>query len=399
VVVRDSFQSSSQATAYRVVPANAGQDPELFLMRSSSTDPVKDRTEAVASSTAGGAGVAEQLSDTAPADGWQGLVLLNRAGSGSYTIYKDTSVPTGGVTINNGDTTTKDPNVTLTLSASDAETGIDTMRISTDGVLDTEPFVPYATTTSATLPSGDGIKTVRAQFRNRAGMSSAVVTDTIRLDTLVAPYDVPKASSPFSTALVPAFRQTISATQCQARGGLVSNHGGPLTATSCNPPGFTPGTVARLGTAASGSAQTTAIEGDPLTDADEADVSFSVTLTDVRSGSATGGDYTPSAGADVTLAQKIRLSDLANGGGSDPGTMVDYDFRIPIDCAATPTAAGSTCSGTTSADALLGNANAFRERRRTVIQAFRVRVDDSGANAIRGDADDRTFAQQAFYIR
>ena len=37
-------------------------------------------------------------------------------------------------------------------------------------------------------------------------------------------------------------------------------------------------------------------------------------------------------------------------------------------------------------------------RRQTVVQAFRVRVDDSGANGIRGDSDDRIFATQGLFV-
>ena len=39
-----------------------------------------------------------------------------------------------------------------------------------------------------------------------------------------------------------------------------------------------------------------------------------------------------------------------------------------------------------------------QEQRQTVVQAFRVRVDDAGANGNTGDSDDRIFATQGVYI-
>jgi hypothetical protein len=70
---------------------------------------------------------------------------------------------------------------------------------------------------------------------------------------------------------------------------------------------------------------------------------------------------------------------------------------VPLDCAATadPTV-GSTCSTSTSADSLLPGF--VTEQRQTVVQAFRVRVDDAGANGMTGDSDDRIFATQGIYI-
>jgi hypothetical protein len=38
------------------------------------------------------------------------------------------------------------------------------------------------------------------------------------------------------------------------------------------------------------------------------------------------------------------------------------------------------------------------EYKATVLEMFRTRVNDAGANGIRNDADDRLFAQQGIYI-
>ena len=42
------------------------------------------------------------------------VVLNNNGGSGSYTLYRDTVVPTGTISINGGATFTNSQNVTLT---------------------------------------------------------------------------------------------------------------------------------------------------------------------------------------------------------------------------------------------------------------------------------------------
>lgn len=205
------------------------------------------------------------------------------------------------------------------------------------------------------------------------------------------------SATPLRVALVPSFRQTIGTTQCQARGGAPSTHGAPLNFTSCDPPGYVPGTAARLGPGSSGFADLTVLEGDLVTAADEADVSVSLHASDVRDRQS-GGDYLPSAtGPDVTLKLKLRVSDDANGSPAvERGTITDFSFDVPVSCTATAGIAGSTCDASTSADSVLPGM--IREGKDTVIQAFRARLDDSGANRVRGDGDDRNFAMQGLYI-
>jgi len=116
---------------------------------------------------------------------YDGVVVMNdNGGSGSYTLYRDTVAPTGSVSINGGATYTKSTSATLSLSASNATAGdpVLDMRLSRDGVMDSESWVPFSASSSLILPSGDGPKTVLAQFRNGAGAISAVVSDSIVLD-------------------------------------------------------------------------------------------------------------------------------------------------------------------------------------------------------------------------
>jgi hypothetical protein len=117
--------------------------------------------------------------------GYDALVVQNNnGGSGSYTLYRDTAAPSGTISINSGATYTKTTGVTLNLSATNPTAGdpVSDMRFSNDGV-NYGSWVPYATTASYTLPSGDGSKTVFVEFRNGAGAVSAAASHSITLDT------------------------------------------------------------------------------------------------------------------------------------------------------------------------------------------------------------------------
>lgn len=96
--------------------------------------------------------------------------------------WADTVSPSGAVVVNGGAATTSTQSVTLSLNATDPApaTGVSQMRFSNDGVT-FSAYQPYATTAAWTLTSGDGVKTVYAQFRDSEGNQSAVVNDSITL--------------------------------------------------------------------------------------------------------------------------------------------------------------------------------------------------------------------------
>jgi hypothetical protein len=99
--------------------------------------------------------------------------------------YNDTVVPTGMVSIGGGAATTGSAGVTLGLSASDPgadSTGIAQMRFSNDGTT-WSALQPYATSTTWTLPAGDGTKTVWAQYADGIGNLSVPSSDAVVLDT------------------------------------------------------------------------------------------------------------------------------------------------------------------------------------------------------------------------
>jgi hypothetical protein len=241
---------------------------------------------------------------------------------------------------------------------------------------------------------GDVVR-LHSEYQNGTG---ATVPDVMGIMTLWVA-SRPQGASPLKVSLVPALRQTISGTQCQARGGTSSSHGPPLSFTSCNPPTFVPGTIGWVGDQSRGSATVVAVPGDTGTPANDADLVFYGQTTDIRAGGSAGADYAPSpTGPDMTLVTKLRISDSYNGASqTDTATVADFDFAVPVDCVPTPDpAVGSTCATDTTANAL--NPGAVREGKAASYQVFRVRLNDSGSNGVRGDGDDRIVEQQGIYI-
>jgi hypothetical protein len=201
VTTRDSFQTAGVPVYVRVVPSNGTQDAELFLMGDDpavSSTWVRGRSSAVASATVTGAGQAESLVYTPAFTEYYGLVVVNKAGSGTYTVYVDQSAPTGSVSINGGAAATNSLNVTLSLSATDAQTGVTSMQVSTDGVFDSEPVEAYATSKAISFTGGAGTKTAYVRFMNGAGQWSSAFSDSI---SVLPDYTVTSVSNPPATVV------------------------------------------------------------------------------------------------------------------------------------------------------------------------------------------------------
>ncbi len=94
------------------------------------------------------------------------------------TITLDTTGPSGSLSVNGGSAWTEDLTVTLSPNATDALAGVADMRFSNDGS-SWSSWQPYAPTTTWTLTSGYGTKTVYAQYRDALGNTSSVVQDAI----------------------------------------------------------------------------------------------------------------------------------------------------------------------------------------------------------------------------
>jgi len=100
----------------------------------------------------------------------------------THTTKIDKTAPLGSILVNNGDAYTTSTPVTLTLTATDATSGVYQVRFSNDGTWDTEPWETPTPTKTWTLINGEGTKTVYVQFRDQAGLISTY-SDTIILDT------------------------------------------------------------------------------------------------------------------------------------------------------------------------------------------------------------------------
>ncbi|MCC5877948.1 MAG: hypothetical protein JJU11_17155, partial [Candidatus Sumerlaeia bacterium] len=99
-------------------------------------------------------------------------------------IGYDTTPPTGTVTINNGDTWTSQTLVNLTLSSVDNLSGTTGMRFSNDSIT-WGPWLPYDTSSTWTINSGDGNRIVYAQYRDAVGNTTPGgldIFDSILLD-------------------------------------------------------------------------------------------------------------------------------------------------------------------------------------------------------------------------
>ena len=95
---------------------------------------------------------------------------------------QDITVPNGMVEINSGASETNSVSVTLTLEASDMESGVTEMHFSNDGSTWTD-WEAYRTTEAWTLTTGDGTKQVFVQFKNNADLVSEIYSDAITLNT------------------------------------------------------------------------------------------------------------------------------------------------------------------------------------------------------------------------
>ncbi len=99
----------------------------------------------------------------------------------SVSFIIDKTAPIGSININDGDIWTTSTSVTLTLTYSDALSGIERVRYSNDGIFWTIWETP-STSRPWALTSGDGVKIVYFQVRDHAG-STFQDSDTIGLDT------------------------------------------------------------------------------------------------------------------------------------------------------------------------------------------------------------------------
>jgi hypothetical protein len=147
-----------------------------------------------------------------------GLARLSAASVIVRALNTDMEPPTGAIVINRGAPYSKSRTVTLKLKATDPSpsSGIAEMRLSNNGRT-WRAWEPYATSRPWTLTSGDGKKTVYAQFRDRVGLASPVASASVIVDT-VAP--AIRRVSPPARSRVRDPKPTIQATVSDTRANL-----------------------------------------------------------------------------------------------------------------------------------------------------------------------------------
>jgi hypothetical protein len=107
---------------------------------------------------------------------------LVSTGTISDDVILDTTPPTGTIVINSDDVYVNSTSVILTLTANDIN-GVADMRFS-DGGASWSSWEPFSSSKDYILPSGDGTKTVYAQFRDNSGLTSTgTISDDVILDT------------------------------------------------------------------------------------------------------------------------------------------------------------------------------------------------------------------------
>jgi len=152
----------------------------------SSSTYYQGRSDNLVLSDVAGAGGDESMTYAPSTSDDAGLIVWSNGltATTSFNLYVDSTAPTGSLVINGGASHTASTSVTLTISATDSQTGVVEMRFGNTG----DPWSawePYGTSKSWVLPSGDGTKSVWAQFRNNVGMISVQASDSIVLDTFV----------------------------------------------------------------------------------------------------------------------------------------------------------------------------------------------------------------------
>ncbi len=116
-------------------------------------------------------------------DGMQDMAVgqyYGLSGYGQVFVYVTPS-PKGSVLINDGDLATADPEASLDITWAAGEATVSEMRLRNAGE-DWGPWVGLKANMQWTLTAGEELKTVEIQFRDSAGLSSKVTSDTIYFD-------------------------------------------------------------------------------------------------------------------------------------------------------------------------------------------------------------------------
>lgn len=183
--VYDTFLDTA-TTYFLGLRPNAGNTGNYSLtLHSASGGNQQGRPSAVADSgdVAPGSPAFVQYNTGADTSQYDGVVVVNNnGGNGTYTLYQDTAAPSGTIKIDGGATSTNNTTLNLKLSATNPTAGdpVADMAFSVNGG-PFSAFRPYSTSTTVTVPAGEGTQTVAVEYRNGAGALSPPATGTIYL--------------------------------------------------------------------------------------------------------------------------------------------------------------------------------------------------------------------------
>jgi hypothetical protein len=137
-----------------------------------------------------------------------GEIYITQQSLNRTLVILDTTFLRGSITINGGVTYANSTDVTLTLTYSDAGSGISQVRYSNDGVWDAEVWESASASKAWALTSGDGNKTVYYQVKDNAGLLSLTYSDTITLNTATS---AQSSNGGTTTATVDSIKPTANA--------------------------------------------------------------------------------------------------------------------------------------------------------------------------------------------
>ena len=216
----------------------------------------------------------------------------------------------------------------------------------------------------------------------------------------------PKGATPVLVSLVPTYKQCTTGTNRQ--------HGPPLAALSCNPPVQT-SAVATMGTGDAWAGTSPKFVGSIRLDVKASspeDVLIKVNSSDVRCkagtsagcGSAnTDNASVPDYAGELQANATIRITDHFNGpvggtGGTDPATVSDLPFPVPVPCANSgDTTVGGTCATNTTANGVVPGA--VQDAKRANVEVQTINIFDGGTDGVAATTGDNTlYLTQGIWI-
>jgi hypothetical protein len=201
-------------------------------------------------------------------------------------------------------------------------------------------------------------------------------------------YVRPAGATPIRVPLVPAYTECVTANR---------THGPPLAHGSCAPPGpasphLTVG-VRDIGRSL-GYVRFGVKVGSPVGGADDSDVNIGFSLTNVMN-AADFSDYTGELRGQATIRITDKSSETS-GGTVFESTVSDFSFEFTTPCVETASTAGSTCSLTTTADAIVPGF--APEGNRTIYGLEQVKVLDGGPDGDADTPDNSLLAVQGLFV-